>query len=296
MLEPAGRLAGPPEAADLRGRLYAIAAGCCFGTLGIFSTLYYNHGGDPYSLLVFRTIGGGLGLILISLARRPQPPPLRLAALAALLGLSQLVGSAFLLIGFQHAAAGLVELLFYVYPLLVTVLASLFLSEEMGPRKLALLILGIVGIGLTVGGPGAPTAIGIIAGLGAAVFVAIYIIGVRYVMTSGMAPTEVLATGWGVAAITMSLAAVVHNPVAPTSANVPYLVGVIVIATICAALLLYSAVGLAGAGAAARLATVEPLVTILLGYIVLGQQITALQLVGGALIVVSVAALATIRR
>jgi drug/metabolite transporter (DMT)-like permease len=296
MLEPAGRIAGLRDAADLRGRCYAIAAGVCFGTLGIFSRLYYDHGGDPFSLLIFRTAGGGVGLVLISLARRPKMPPRRLTVLASILGISQLAASACLLLGFEHASPGLVELLFYVYPLIVTVLASLFLEEEMGPRKLALLLVGIAGIALTVGGPGAPTAVGIAFGLGAGVFTAIYIIGARYVMTSGMTPTVFLANGWGMATIAVAVAAAVHSPVAPNSGNVVYLAGVILIATIAAALLFYSAVGMTSAGTAARLGTVEPLVTVLLAYIVLDQPVTALQLVGGALIVVSVAALATIRR
>src|SRR5690606_12701852 len=56
--------------------------------------------------------------------------------------------------------------------------------------------------------------------------------------------------------------------------------------------LFYTGVRRAGAAAAGLLSTAEPLVSVLLAYAVLGESLGALQLVGGGLILISVAALA----
>jgi drug/metabolite transporter (DMT)-like permease len=44
----------------MTGRLFALAAGITYGTLGIFSTLFYDHGGSSFTLLVLRFCGGVL--------------------------------------------------------------------------------------------------------------------------------------------------------------------------------------------------------------------------------------------
>ena len=56
-------------------------------------------------------------------------------------------------------------------------------------------------------------------------------------------------------------------------------------------LLFYTGVGLIGAGTTSLLASVEPLVAVVLAYLVLNQSLTATQLGGGALILCSVVAL-----
>lgn len=66
---------------------------------------------------------------------------------------------------------------------------------------------------------------------------------------------------------------------------------VIVLGTVVPALLLYSAIRLIGAGSAARLATMEPLTAVVLSFLVLGEALTPGQIVGGVLVLTSVALL-----
>jgi drug/metabolite transporter (DMT)-like permease len=67
---------------------------------------------------------------------------------------------------------------------------------------------------------------------------------------------------------------------------------IIVVATIVPMTLFFAGVKLVGASTAALLATVEPFVGVLLAYLALGERLTVLQLLGGALIVGAVATLA----
>jgi drug/metabolite transporter (DMT)-like permease len=56
-------------------------------------------------------------------------------------------------------------------------------------------------------------------------------------------------------------------------------------------ILFYGAVKLVGASTASLLATVEPLVAVLLAYVVLDESLEAMQLAGGALILCGVVSL-----
>ena len=78
----------------------------------------------------------------------------------------------------------------------------------------------------------------------------------------------------------------------PPSAAIPSAVGVILLSSVVPVLLFYSAIPLIGAGSAARLATVEPVTSVILSYIVLGDTLIATQIVGGAIVVASVVLLA----
>jgi drug/metabolite transporter (DMT)-like permease len=78
----------------------------------------------------------------------------------------------------------------------------------------------------------------------------------------------------------------------PPSATLPSALGVIVLASVVPVLLFYSAVPLIGAGNAARLATVEPVTAVVLSYVVLGDSLAVSQIIGGAIVVASVVALA----
>ena len=58
----------------------------------------------------------------------------------------------------------------------------------------------------------------------------------------------------------------------------------------------YAGVRRVGAAVAGLLSTAEPVVTVVLAYLVLDESLTAVQLTGGALVVLSVAALSLERR
>src|SRR5690242_10696258 len=110
----------PDDRGQLRGRLLAVFAGTCFGTLGTFSKLFYAHGGRPFELIVLRF--GGTTLLLGALvALRGRAWPGTRFVLAGLgLGAFQFGANITLLRAFDEAPAGFVVLVFYIYPLLVT--------------------------------------------------------------------------------------------------------------------------------------------------------------------------------
>jgi drug/metabolite transporter (DMT)-like permease len=277
----------------MRGRAFAVAAGAAYGTLGISSTLFFDHGGTSFSLLVLRFCGGALIFLAIAFARRRPWPARRETILAIVLGPAQLAATACLFIGFQHASPGLVVLLFYIYPLLVTIGAGVLFGEQLGLRRAVLLGIGTAGIVLTVGAPDQTSGIGILAGLGAGAFTAVFILASRHVMMRGADAFQFVALAYSGTAAAMFLAALVHGVDHLSRPALGYGFLVVTAGTVIPALFFYSAIRAIGAGAAARLATIEPLTAVVLSFLVLGDSLSVVQIAGGAVLLTSVVLLAT---
>jgi drug/metabolite transporter (DMT)-like permease len=275
-----------------RGALFVFAAAVCFGSLGTLSKLYYERGGRPFELLLVRFAGAAIVLGALALVRRRPLPPRRVLAVSAGLGAAQIGSNTALLEGFKHAPASLIVLLFYVYPLLVAIGAALLLGERLGRRRAAVLAVGLAGIGLTVGAPGSVSLLGVALGLSAGICTATYVVGARHVLGGGIDAIELTAIMYGGPALVFGLAAGVRGVDLPTGSALGLAATIVVVATIVPMTLFFAGVKLVGASTAALLATVEPFVGVLLAYLALGERLTALQLLGGALIVGAVATLA----
>jgi drug/metabolite transporter (DMT)-like permease len=269
-----------------------VAAGASFGTLGIFSKLFYAHGGHPFELLLLRFVGTALLLGAFAAVRRRGHPGRRIVVLGLLLGAFQVGANYALLVGFDRAPAGLVVLLFYVYPMLATLGGALLFGEEFGVRRAVVLVLGLAGIGLTVGAPSSTPTIGIVLGLVAGVCTAGYILGARHLLHgTSLEVVEMVTLMYAAPALGFAIAASIHGFRTPEAAGFGWAGALILVSSVLAMMLFYGAVKLVGAGTASLLATVEPLVAIVLAYLVLDESLTGTQLGGGALILGSVFAL-----
>jgi drug/metabolite transporter (DMT)-like permease len=187
----------------------------------------------------------------------------------------------------------LVTLLYFAYPLITAVGAALLFGEELGLRRIAILTTALAGILLTIGVPDAATWVGIVLGLAAGLCVAALILSSRHLLTRHPLSPLVLS------ALMFTSPIVVLVAVAPwrapsfdlsTEAWGWALCAAVVAATIPVGLF-YAGVRRLPAGVVGTLSSAEPLVSVLLAYAVLGEALSALQLVGGALIVASVVAL-----
>jgi drug/metabolite transporter (DMT)-like permease len=271
----------------------AIAAGIGFGTLGIFSRLFYDAGGEEFTLLVLRFYGASAILVAVALWRRRPRPTGRDTRLSIALGLATLAATVCLFAGFAVASPGLVTLLFYVYPLITTVAAFAIFGEELTRWRLGLLVVGTLGIVLTVGIPDAGTIDGIAWGLGAGVCVSVFILGGRYVMARSVDSFQFVAMAFASAALALAPVALIVGIDWPQGEAMAHAVSLVVVSTVVPMLLFYFAVRRIGAGGASRLATIEPVTAVLLSYFVLGDAVAASQIIGGTLVVGAVVLLAT---
>jgi drug/metabolite transporter (DMT)-like permease len=232
-------------------------------------------------------------LVLIALARGGPFPSLGVALAGLAVGAGQLGGAYALFEGFAHAPVALVVLLFYVYPLIVAIGAGLLYGEELGARRLIVIGLGFAGIALIVGAPESLSALGIVLGISGGACIAAVILASRYLMVArGLTPLWLSALMFTSPAVVLLMAALVRPPDLDVGSEAwLWAAGTVVVSVVIPITLFYTGVRLVGAGTAALLGNAEPLVSVLLAYVVLGESLAPLQLAGGALIVGSVVVL-----
>ena len=278
------------ERRELLGRLLAVAAACTFATTGVFSVFFYDHGGEPTSLLLLRFAGAAVVFWLILVARGGWRWPRGFTIRAIGLGALQLGSAWGLLKGFAHAPVSLVVLLFYIYPLVATVGAWRFLGEVLTARRMLLLGIGLAGIALAVGVPGSASAAGIGLGLLAGLCLGFTVVGSRHLLVKyEMGPFDLLPFMWAGPTVFLVIIAVTRGVDLPNdAAGWWYAAGLVLIATVVPSLVFYTALRMIRASTAAMLSTPEPFIAVLLAFAILGETLTGLQLAGGAMIVFAV--------
>lgn len=277
----------------VRGALLVALSASAFGAMAIFGRFAYAGGTDVLGLLTLRFVIGGGALALVAAKRGVVWPRGRsLASIAAMGALGYVGQSICYFVALQHAQASLVALLLYLYPAFVTVLAAITLGERITRVKGAALVLCLAGSALMVGG-GRGEPLGIALGLAAAVVYSIYIVvGAR--VTRGVDP---LAT---TAVVCLSAAAVfVVASLVRTAAGMPphlpstfsawaALAAIALVSTVTAMLAFFAGLTRLGAARTSMLSTLEPVVTVALAAVLLGETLTAMQWAGGAAVLAAV--------
>ena len=188
-------------------------------------------------------------------------------------------------------SAGLTALLLYLYPALVVVLSAV-LTRAPTRKASACVLVATVGTALTIGPVGGGQWTGILLGLAAALSYSIYIV---------VSSRQVVGIGpFATSGVVMAGAAVVYDVgAAATQASLPShndawvaLIGVALIGTVVAVSTFFAALELLGPADTAVISTFEPVVSVVVAAIALGEELSQVQVLGGALVLVAVAVLA----
>jgi len=274
------------------GIAFIVVSAFAFGAMAIFARFAYASGASVTGVLAARFAIAGTVLAAVMLATRRPWPRGRPLAVAVGMGAIGYVGQAVCFFAaLNHASAGLVALLLYAYPTLVVLLSAAFLHERLTARKAALLAASFAGLALTLGG-GQGTATGIALGLAAAAFYSVYIvIGARELgHTDALASTTVVCLS---AAAALALSAAVTEPRFPGAAWGWAAIGAIaIVSTVVAILAFFAGLKRVGPAVASIVSTLEPVVTVALAWVVLGEALTPMQLAGGAIVLACAAFLA----
>jgi drug/metabolite transporter (DMT)-like permease len=195
----------------------------------------------------------------------------------------------------QFAPAGLVAVLLYLYPALVTGLSFAVLKQPITRIKLGALILSLLGILLVIDVQSGGQMTGILLAILAAVIYAVYIMAGAKVTqgTDIRVSSTVIITS---AAVVYGVYGAWHGLSLPNS-EVGWVgsIGLALIGTVVAVWAFFEGVKRIGAVDASMLSTLEPVVTVVLAWVLLGERLTALNLCGGVLILVAAVLLARAR-
>lgn len=276
--------------------LVALSA-ASFGAMAIFARLAMVEGVDVPTMLFLRfTVAGGLLAAFMVMSGRSWPTGRNLWVLI-LMGAVGYVGQSFCFFSaLGHASAGLVALLLYLYPFIVTVLSVLFLGERLTPLRLGAVLAALCGTALILGSgiEGSPLGIGF--GLAAALIYSVYIlVGGRVLREEDplASATVVMLAAAAIFGVRMLLQ-VPALPATPTAWAA--VLAIALVSTIVAMVGFFAGLRRLGAADAATLSTLEPVVTFVLAALVLGEPVGPLQVLGGGIVLAAVAARARGKR
>jgi len=282
-------------AADRRfGLVLIIISAASFGVMPIFARLAYNAGAEPITVLFLRFTIAAVVMNLIMILRRTAYPRGLVLLELILLGAIAYVGESLAyFLALKMASAGLVALLLYIYPALVTALSAIFLKEHLTRVKIVALFIALSGTALTLRISGGGSLMGILLGIAAAVDYAIYILlGSRIVRRSGpMASTTVIITS--TAGVYVGIVAIHGTTYPTTSTGWIAIIAIALISTVLAFVTFFTGLKRIGPTTTSTLSTFEPIVAVVLAAIVLGETISPIQILGGILILAAVVLLAT---
>ena len=290
------------KAGRILGALAVAAAASLWGTLGYFAKILYAQGVSFESLVAVRASVGWIAVLGFVLLRRGVRG-LRVARrdLAFLVPAGAVGIGAFYLLYFytvRESTVGTAAILLYSAPAFVVILAWLFLREPLGAPKVLALGLTTCGIFLVVGAYDptnlevSPTVL--LTGLLSGLTYGLYAIFGRPV-AGHLSPAVVLSYALAFASLLLIPTAL---PTLDTLAGLPAgsyaLLFVLSVVHTTLAFALYTfGIRHRGAGRAAIVATVEPVVAGAMGIVLLNEGLTVLKALG-ALLVLAGAALAQV--
>lgn len=253
----------------------------------VTAVVSFQGGANPSAVVVIRFLGAAvviLALLRVTGAPVRLPPRARLIAFA--IGAAQAVQSYGLYSSLDRIPVGLTMIIFYVFPLLVALLASVTGQDRLTGRLVAALIIAFCGLVLVfnVTGAGLDLAGALFAGLAATAWAVVVVFGTR--LAAGGDPRPVTLHIQLSALVLFAAALAVTGEIRlPESgegrialALIPFLYGAAMAA-------FFTATQIIGSVRTALLMNFEAVSAIVLGYLILDQTLTPPQLAGAAIVV-----------
>jgi drug/metabolite transporter (DMT)-like permease len=280
------------------GTLMCVGSGVAFGAMAAFGTLAYDEGATVGTLLVLRfAMAAAVFWGLLAVRRAPLRIARRDLALGLGLGACGYAAQAGCYFGaLQRIDASLLALILYSFPAIVTVAAIVLGRERADRRRLAALALSSAGLVLVVAtaGTGSLDPLGAALAFGAALVYSTYIL-VSDGISRRVEPqvlSALVCTG-AVAMLTLGSAALGDlHPGALSLPGLGWIACLALVSTVASISLFFAGLRRVGPTSASILATVEPVVTVALAVVFFGESLGAVQVLGGALVLAAVPALA----
>ncbi len=284
-----------PRRRRLLGVGFALLSATCFGVMPVLTKIVYDDGAEPVGVLAVRFSLAAVALLALArLHRDALPRGRRLGALVALGGIGYAGQALCFFFALERISAGLTSLLLYFYPALVVLLGALLLRERPRPIAVTCVVVATAGTILTLGPVQGGQVAGVLLGLSAALVYALYILASSRV--TGVAPLASAATAIGAGAVSFTLLALLTRPRLPDEASAWLaLLGIALFGTVLAVAAFFAALALLGPSDTAVVSTVEPVVSIGVAGLVLGERLSPLQAAGGVIVLLAVAVLARLR-
>ena len=284
------------------GPALCLLSAACFGAMAIFGKLAYDAAVSPQALVLARFTIAAVLLAAVHVvmqrrslvvARTSTPTPWRPVVTALALGaLGYAMQASLYFSALERIEAPLVALMLYTYPALVTVAAVALGRDRLSRPALAALVAASCGTLLVLLGAGGVDfdLIGVGLALGAAFTYTVYIlVADRTVHQLRPVPLSALVMTGAAAALTVRAAVTGGVALTFDPAGWFWIGCIAVVSTVVAMLAFFAGLKRVGPTTASILSTFEPFTTTVLAAVVLGELLSPVQLLGGLLVLASVA-------
>lgn len=268
------------------GLLLIIVAALAFSIHNTTATRSYEHGPTVLTMLASRSWLGIVALGALLWLRR-MPVTLSRRHFWGVMALSALFTcqSYFLLASFVHMQVSLAILVFYLFPILVILIAAAIGDERLTVLKIGGAVVAFGGLAVALDIGGGPDVAGVLLAFGAAVCLSLNIVGGARMMKAipGLVVTlYMMAT----AVVVLTTAVVLDGgPYLPSTTEGWAWYTIAVVASPIALICFYSALAFTGGPKAAMTMNAEPIFTTIAAVLILGEVLGPLQIVGGVLVI-----------
>ena len=275
----------------LHGSLYVIISATIFGLMPLMTKTILNHGANGYTAAFFRYAIGSLILYaVIKLSRnktiRIEKKQIGIAALFSLFYASLL---AFLFTSYSYIQLGLATTLHFTYPAIVILLNLIIYKAVPSKNEIFSLCLAIAGVFLMNAYGGDINATGVVFAILSGVSLAAF--AVLFEHSSLKSQPTIVATFWISVFSAIDLAVFITltgNWQLPSDSTGWIMTGVMAITTGVIALVCFQkGIATCGSVTASLLSTLEPITSLLIGWVMFNEDLTTLSLIAVACILCS---------
>ena len=276
----------------LIGSLQVIAAGVCWGTLGIFSTQLGKLGFTSFEITTLRVVTAGIIVLillprLISTFKRLTIKEWLGLTLQSLIGVLGMTLCYFFAV--QHVGVSMAVALLYTAPIFSLVFAKIILGENSSFKAILLALVAVIGVACLMLGDKVSLNMGMLVGLLSGLCYSLYgILGKKAISHNHPANLVLFSSAAFSAFVLLFLPQTYHTYntlVSLPSSAILFVLGLSVVGTIVPFFLYMTALKKLPATKASVFTIVEPLTAIMLATLLLNQSLKPLQMLGVALIV-----------
>jgi len=289
------------------GMALALVSAIGFSTLGIFATNLYGYGFSVPQTLAWRfTVASAFLWCFLGVRKamgsktsaekafhevsgggsaEKKSRDFRNLLLLALFGFTPQAGLYFLTV--KLLAPGITSLLLYLYPAFVLLLSAFSLRRKPTAGQLIALTISFLGCVVTFFEPGEYPMAGLLLGVVVAISYGVYLVSGEKIL-AGFDPffsTAVIMTTAGIFYWALLFVAGLPVKVPGNAMEWVFIACIALVATVLPITSLFSSMKRIGATNASLISTVEPVMTVLLSALILGEQLTANRIWGGLFII-----------
>lgn len=278
---------------NVTGVLYIILSSVSFGLIPILAKLAYRGGANTFTVLFFRFLFAAL-ILLFYLLHNKMSIRVTFKQMIMIFFLGAFgysATSAFLFMSYDYISVGSATMILYTYPVIVTVLSFVIYKEKLYINKIVSLFVSLVGIYFLVGiNDTSFNGKGILMAVMSSIFYSLYVLGVsnsEIKKVNSYVLTFYISFAVCVSMFILSLAS---NSLSFKLSFYSFVCIILLafISTVIALMAFLQGVKLIGPSRAAIFSNLEPIVSLILGYAILNENISIRVIAGGVLIVSSI--------